>query len=135
MVVRRGPGPRVLPVRAMSAIPVVSIVDDDRAVRSATWTLLRSLGYRAAAFASAEAFLNSPEIDLTDCLILDVQMPGMNGIDLQRTLAHQGRKVPLIFITAFPEDRIRAQALAGGAVCFLTNPCHPDPIHESPATP
>src|SRR5258708_11829082 len=130
MVVRRGPGPQVLPVPAIPAIPVVPIVDADRVVRSATWTLLRSLGYRAAAFASAEAFLNWPEIDLTDCLILDVQMPGMNGIDLQRTLAHQGRKVPIIFITAFPEDRIREQALAGGAVCFLTKPCDGDRIVE-----
>ena len=104
-------------------IPVVSIVDDDRAVRSATQALLRSLGYRAAAFSSAEEFLNSPEIEVTDCLILDVQMPGMSGIDLQRTLASQSRKLPIIFITAFPEDDIREQALVGGAICFLTNPC------------
>jgi FixJ family two-component response regulator len=111
-------------------VPVVSIVDDDRSVRSATQTLLRSLGYRAPAFASAEAFLNSPEVDLTDCLILDVQMPGMSGIDLQRMLANRSRKVPIIFITAFPDDRVRQQALAGGAVCFLTKPCDGDRIVE-----
>jgi FixJ family two-component response regulator len=104
-------------------VPVVSVVDDDQAVRSAMQTLLRSLGYRAAAFPSAEAFLSSSEFAHTDCLILDVQLSGMSGIDLQRTLAHQNRKLPIIFITAFPDDRIREQALSGGAVCFITKPC------------
>ena len=104
-------------------IPVVSIIDDDRDVRSATQRLLRSLGYRAVAFSSAEEFLNSPELEVTDCLILDVQMPGTSGIDLQRTLASRSRKLPTIFITAFPEDHIREQALAGGAICFLAKPC------------
>jgi FixJ family two-component response regulator len=111
-------------------VPVVSIVDDDRRVRSATQTLLRSLGYRAPAFASAEAFLNSQEVGLTDCLILDVQMPGMSGIDLQRMIANRSRKMPIIFITAFPEDRVRDEALAGGAVCFLSKPCDVDRLVE-----
>jgi FixJ family two-component response regulator len=109
-------------------IPNVSVVDDDRDVRAATETLLRSRGYRAAAFSSAEEFLNSPEIDITDCLILDVQMPGMSGIELQQTLAVRQRKLPIIFVTAFPDDRIRDQALAAGAVCFLTKPCKGDSI-------
>lgn len=114
----------------MPDAPVVSVVDDDRSVRSATQTLLRALGYRARGFASAEAFLNSPEVDLTDCLILDVQMPGMSGIELQRTLANRSRRVPIIFITAFPDDRVQQQALAQGAVCFLTKPCDGDRIVE-----
>lgn len=114
----------------MSPLPVVCVVDDDGAVRSATQALLRSLGYRALAFASAEAFLNSPEIDVTDCLILDVQMPGMSGIDLQRVLSHQNRKLPIIFITAYPEEHLRTQALAEGAVCFLPKPCDVDRIAQ-----
>lgn len=107
----------------MPNTPLVCIVDDDQAVRRATQTLLRSVGYRPVAFASAEEFLSSPESAITDCLILDVQMPGMSGIDLQRLLNQQKRNVPIIFITAFPEDHLREQALAGGAVCFLAKPC------------
>ena len=114
----------------MPSIPVVCVVDDDGAVRSGTEALLRSLGYQALAFASAEAFLNSREIDLTDCLILDVQMPGMNGIDLQRALSRQNRKLPIIFVTAYPEEHVRAQAMAEGAICFLPKPCDVDRIAQ-----
>jgi FixJ family two-component response regulator len=100
----------------------VSIVDDDDAVRTATQTFIRSLGYKTAAFASAEEFLNAPERDTAACLIADVQMPGMSGLDLQRELARKRPSLPIIFVTAFPEERVCQQALAAGAACLLAKP-------------
>lgn len=82
-------------------------------------------------FASAEDFLNSTEADTTDCLIADIQMPGMSGIELQQALASAGRKLPIIFITAFPENRIRDQVLAAGAICLLSKPCDGDTLVNS----
>jgi FixJ family two-component response regulator len=102
--------------------PVVSIVDDDRAVCTATQAFVRSLGMSAFAFTSAEEFLRSAAIGVTDCLIADIQMPGMNGVELQRALAALGRDLPIIFITAFPDDRVREQVLAGGAIGMLPKP-------------
>jgi FixJ family two-component response regulator len=104
-------------------LPTVAVVDDDESVRISIGALVRSLGHVACTFASAQDFLDSPEADATDCLIADVQMPGMTGIELQQTLVTQGRRVPLIFITAFPEGRIKEQVLALGAVCLLSKPC------------
>ena len=106
----------------MSAQKLVSIVDDDPSVRTATEGLVRSLGLSAYTFPSAEAFLASPLIDVTACLITDVQMPGMSGLELQAQLADQGHDIPVIFITAFPEERLRRQAEAGGAIGFLAKP-------------
>ncbi len=106
----------------MSKVPVIAIVDDDESFRRATMNFVRSLGYGTAAFDSAEAFLESDHIHDTDCLITDVQMPGMTGIELQDRLIAQGHRLPVIFITAFPEMRARAQALAAGAVGFLAKP-------------
>ena len=106
----------------MSKVPVIAIVDDDESFRRATMNFVRSLGYGTAAFDSAEAFLESDHIHETDCLITDVQMPGMTGIELQDRLIAQGHRLPVIFITAFPEMRARAQALAAGAVGFLAKP-------------
>jgi FixJ family two-component response regulator len=83
---------------------------------------VRSLGYRAASFASAEEFLLSGELDETACLITDVQMPGVTGIELQQRLIAQGHLVPTIFITAFPEETSRRTAFAAGAVGFLDKP-------------
>ena len=103
-------------------VPVIAIVDDNESFRRATTSFIRSLGYGAAAFDSAEAFLESDRIHDTDCLITDVQMPGMTGIELQDRLIAQGYRLPVIFITAFPGMKTRAQALAGGAVGFLTKP-------------
>jgi FixJ family two-component response regulator len=102
--------------------PVVSIIDDDESVRTAAKCLVRSLGYDAHIFASAEEFLQSPFVDKTACLIVDVQMPKMSGLDLQSALRAKGHHTPIIFITAFPEERVRARALEGGAVCFLSKP-------------
>ena len=104
----------------MPKVPVIAIVDDANSFRRAATSFVRSLGYDAEAFESAEAFLQSNH--LADCLISDVQMPGMTGIELQDELIAQGRAMPIIFITAFPEMKVRAQALASGAVGILDKP-------------
>ena len=102
--------------------PVIAIVDDDESFRRATISFIRSLGYSAAAFPSADAFLSSNAVENTDCLISDIQMPGMSGIELQSHLIAQGHRVPIIFVTAFPEMEARDNALRAGAVGFLGKP-------------
>jgi FixJ family two-component response regulator len=106
----------------MRECPVISIIDDDPSVRQATDGLVRSLGYQAVTFASAEDFLQSDHIEDTSCLITDVQMPGLSGVELQSMLNARGTRLPIIFITAFPEDRIRRCVLEAGAVGFLSKP-------------
>lgn len=101
---------------------MIAIVDDDESFRRATASFVRSLGYAAMAYGSAEAFLKSDGIRDTDCLISDVQMPGMTGIELQGRLIAQGHQVPVIFVTAFPEGKTRGRALAAGAIGFLDKP-------------
>ena len=106
----------------MSNIPVISIIDDDESVRAATNRLVRSLGFIALTFASADEFLRSPRLHDTSCVIADVQMPGMSGIELQSILIATGKNMPIIFITAFPDEGIRARALKAGAIGFLRKP-------------
>jgi FixJ family two-component response regulator len=106
----------------LTTVPVISIIDDDASVRLATNNLVRSLGYIAHTFASAEEFLLSTDLNETCCIIVDVQMPEMTGVELQSLLRSRGSCVPFIFTTAFSEERIRAQALKAGATCFLTKP-------------
>jgi FixJ family two-component response regulator len=101
---------------------MISIVDDDKSVREAAKTLIRSLGYATATFASAEEFLESGSLPDTACLITDVQMPGMSGVDLQSHLMASGHCTPVIFVTAYPEERIRERALSAGAFGFLSKP-------------
>ncbi|WP_334174591.1 response regulator [Pseudoxanthobacter sp.] len=101
---------------------MVMIIDDDEAVRTATASLLRSWGFATSTFARAEDFLHSPRLNEAGCVISDVQMPGMNGLELQARLIAGGHPVPLIFITAFPEERIRRQADAAGAAGFFVKP-------------
>jgi FixJ family two-component response regulator len=103
-------------------LQVISVIDDDASVRTATDNLLRSLGYAVRTFVSAEEFLGSARLNDTSCVIADVQMPGMSGVDLQARLLTRGYRVPFIFMTAFPEETIRARALKAGAICFLTKP-------------
>jgi FixJ family two-component response regulator len=103
-------------------VPVVSIVDDNASVREATRGLVRSAGFNAVTFASAEEFLESDHVIDTSCLIADVQMPGLSGVELQARLIAQGRRVPIIFVTAFPDPRIRTAVLKAGAVGFLSKP-------------
>ena len=102
--------------------PVISIVDDDDAVRLALRSLVRSLGYVSNVFASAEEFLESSYLNNTSCLISDVQMPGMNGIELQSRLKRLDCGTPVIFVTAFPDERSRARALEAGAIGFMEKP-------------
>ena len=102
--------------------PVISIVDDDELVRDAVKSLVRSLGYAAAAHASAEDYLRSNERGTSSCLITDIQMPGMSGADLQAQLIAEGNFTPIIFMTAFDNEKIRARVLEAGAVGYLTKP-------------
>ena len=102
--------------------PVISIVDDDQVVREATADLIEALGYEAITFASAEEFLDSAQLEGTACLITDLQMPGVDGLELQRRLTATGYTTPIIFITAFPKERARDSALQAGAVAFLVKP-------------
>ena len=101
---------------------VISIVDDDESVREAMTRLMRSLGYSAPAFASGESFLRSKRLRGTACLIADVQMPGMSGLELHNRLAASGKPIPTILITAYPDERVRAQALNAGVLCYLAKP-------------
>ena len=101
---------------------LISVVDDDESVRSATVDLLASLGFVCEAFTSAEAYLQSDAANRASCLILDVRMPGLNGLELQRHLTDQGRIVPIIFITTFPNGRMRRRAMKAGAICYLLKP-------------
>ena len=102
--------------------PLVSVVDDDESVRESLPDLLRKFGFAARAFSSAEEFLTSDSVGKTKCLILDVAMPGMNGLDLQRELKRRGQKVPVIFITAQKDSKLREQAFEQGAAQFLYKP-------------
>ena len=106
----------------MLQVPVISIIDDDASVREATRRLVRSLGYIARTFVSADEFLRSSQVCDNSCLISDVQMPGMSGVELQSHLQMQGCRVPVIFMTAFSGDSARTRALNAGAICFLTKP-------------
>ena len=113
----------ILASETNAAIPVVAIIDDDASVRAAVGSLVRSLGYAAQGYASAELFLLSGDILQTDAIVTDVQMPaGMSGLDLQQRLSEAGIKLPTVFITAFPEDHVRCRAEAGGAIGFLAKP-------------
>ena len=106
----------------MPRVPMISIIDDDEAVREATKGLVRSLGYSAATFASAEEFLSSDRILDTTCLITDLEMPGLNGFELQSRLVDEGHRIPIIFITAYVEERIRRRAEKSGAWGFFGKP-------------
>jgi FixJ family two-component response regulator len=108
--------------------PVISVVDDDTSFRRATARLIQSLGHAVTSYGSAEEFLGSGRIDDTACLVSDVKMPGMDGIELQSRLRRQGCRLPVIFITADPETSARSRALASGAVAFLNKPFRDDEL-------
>jgi FixJ family two-component response regulator len=106
----------------LSSNPVISVVDDDVSVRVATDNLLSALGYIVHTFASAEEFLRSAHFNDTSCVIADVQMPTMSGVELQALLLARGQRLPFIFITAFPDESVRARVQKFGAICLLTKP-------------
>jgi FixJ family two-component response regulator len=107
---------------------VVSIVDDDPSVRDGTVDLLNALGYVAEAFDSALDFLNANRCHGTSCLIVDVQLPGMTGLELHENLVASGRTIPTIVVTAFPDERDRARALRAGVSFYLPKPFEPDEL-------
>ena len=101
---------------------MIAIVDDDESVREATKSLVRSLGYEAATFCSAEEFLDSAQLETTACLITDVRMPGMSGVELLDRLIAEGRGLPTVFISAFSDEGVRKKVLESGAVGYLRKP-------------
>jgi FixJ family two-component response regulator len=108
--------------------PLIAIVDDDDALRHSLDNLIRSVGFRAQGFSSAEAFLGSNQAHETACLILDVRMPGMNGLELQRQMVAASWQIPIIFITSHADDDARARALEAGAVAYLYKPCREEDL-------
>ena len=102
--------------------PLLSVVDDDEMLRESLPDLLREFGFAARAFSSGQEFLSSEYVDETRCLILDVAMPGMSGLDLQEELKRRGQAIPIIFITGQKDEKIRNRAFRQGAVKFLYKP-------------
>jgi FixJ family two-component response regulator len=114
----------------LAEVPLISIVDDDGFVRESTSGLIRSMGYAAETFASAEEYLRSNRAADTTCLISDMQMAGMDGADLQDRLIADGLHTPIIFVTAFPDEGIRARVMQAGAFGFLTKPFSDESLME-----
>jgi FixJ family two-component response regulator len=107
---------------SVKGCPLLSVVDDDESMRESVPDLIKEFGFAARAFSSAEEFLSSGSVDETSCLILDVAMPGMSGPELQQELKRRGKEIPIIFITAQKDERIRARVFEQGAVEFLLKP-------------
>jgi len=120
-----------LPVQLRESKKLISIVDDDESIRRTTTLLIQSFGFQAAAFESADSLLKSGQLQETSCLIVDVQMPGMNGLQLHRHLAASGYRIPIIFITAYDNKESRQQAMQAGAVAFLSKPFNDDLLLEA----
>ena len=110
---------------------LVAIVDDDELIRDSLNGLMKAVGFPALTFASAEDFLNSGEQENTACLIADIRMPGMSGLELQSRLSRDNLRIPIIFITAQGDEKMRMQALRAGAVEFLTKPFDDDVLLDS----
>lgn len=106
----------------MNDEPLIAIVDDDESVRVAMGGMVESFGYAPVTFESANDFLKSDKLPDASCLILDVQMPGMSGLELHSRLIASGHRIPTIFVTAFPDRRVRDKAMRAGGVCFLSKP-------------
>jgi len=112
----------MLKVRSKSEVPLVAIVDDDASVRQSTVRLVRSFGYRTEVFGSGPEFLASGAADRAACLLLDVRMPGMSGLEVQRRLAERGARLPIVFLTGRASDEEERRARAAGAAAFLRKP-------------
>ena len=111
--------------------PLISIIDDDNALRNSLKNLIRSIGWRVECFSSAEAFLRSNPVHETRCLVLDVRMPGMNGLELQHQMGVTNSRIPIIFITAHENDHWRIQALKAGAIAFLYKPFYEEELLDA----
>jgi FixJ family two-component response regulator len=110
--------------------PLISIIDDDEPYREATAGLIKSLGFAVAAFPSAEDFLKSSDLRNTCCLMTDINMKPMTGLELHDYLVRSGYAIPTILITAYPDETARARALAHGVICYLSKPCNEDALIE-----
>lgn len=106
----------------MSSAPIIAIVDDDQAMREALDDMVKSCGYESRLFSSAEDFLSLEDRSSIDCMLLDVKMPGLTGLELQAILNKQPPKPPVIFMTSYHDERTRASAMDGGALAFLGKP-------------
>jgi FixJ family two-component response regulator len=113
---------RVIEGLILQITPVVSIVDDDSAVRLALSSLIRSLGWQAQLYESAEEFLSSGQVVHTSCLISDIRMPGMSGIEMHERLLAQGHAPATIFVSAYPTPALQAKAIGNGALVLLQKP-------------
>ena len=113
---------RSRPIQVPNKGPLIAIVDDDESVRNAIQGLMRSVGFTAAVFSSAEDFLRSADVNRAACLVADVHMPNMSGLDLHQNLLRQGNAIPTILITAYPSDRDHARAVEAGVRCYLAKP-------------
>jgi len=120
-----------LPLELKERKKLISIVDDDESVRRTTTLLVQSFGFQAAAYESAESLMRSGQLQETSCLIVDLQMPGVNGLQLQRYLAASGYNIPIIFITAYDSKESRQQAMQAGAVAFLNKPFNDELLLET----
>src|SRR5215470_9056507 len=114
----------------LEAKSVISVIDDDEDVRISMASLMESLGFTIEAFPSASVFLASDTVRRTHCLIADVHMPHMTGLELHRHLRHSGYSIPTILITAYPDDSVRNQALDQGVICYLSKPVEQDRLLE-----
>ena len=112
----------------MSKNPMIVIVDDDASAREGTADLVRAVGFAAVAYPSAIDFLNSNDVHCASCLIADVQMPGMSGLQLHDRLVEAGKIIPTILVTGYPTEQDRSRALAAGAVCYLAKPFSPNDL-------
>jgi FixJ family two-component response regulator len=114
----------------MSSTPLVAIVDDDESLRDATNNLLQAAGFSTATFADAASFLESAGEPTAACLVLDMRMPGMSGLQLHQHLVASGTRIPTVLITAYPSDAMRLRAREAGIVCCLAKPFAPDELLE-----
>jgi FixJ family two-component response regulator len=114
----------------MSEAPLIAVIDDDRPIREATQDLLKAAGYATATFGNATTFLDSPQRASVACLITDLRMPGMSGLELHQHLARSGAGIPTVIITAHFQELTRERARAAGITCFLTKPFAPDELLE-----
>ena len=123
----------------MAEKPLVAIVDDDESIRNATRDLLRAAGFSTATFEDAESFLGSASRASASCVVADIRMPGMSGVELYQALVASGERIPTVIITAHPEDVAQLRAREAGITCYLSKPFAPDDllecVHEALAKP